>query len=144
MAPVKDLELLIQRLDPQPNPKVTKGIMYANGVKLGYTCEDPDRFLESGGEKIPGKTAIPRGRYRVIISFSNRFQRMMPEVLDVPQFTGVRIHGGNTVKDTEGCPLLGAELTPDGVRNCSAVNTHLMHMIGGALQEGGKCWLEVM
>ena len=139
-----NLELILQRLDPQPTPKVTKGVMYANGVKLGYTCEDQDRLLESGAEKVKGETAIPRGKYRVIISFSNRFQRMMPEVLDVPGFAGVRIHGGNTVKDTEGCPLLGMELTPTGVRNCSAVNTHLMHMLGETLQNGGKCWITVM
>lgn len=141
MGEGKDLELLIVR--KSGGEKYTKGEMFANGVHLGYTCEDEDRFLESGGVKVKGETAIPRGRYRVIISYSNRFARYMPEVLEVPQFTGVRIHGGNTVKDTEGCPLLGAQLTPDGVRDRAAVNTHLMHMIGDALQGGGKCWLEI-
>lgn len=138
---MNDLELLLTRT--VVGGKVTKGVMTANGVHLGYTCEDEDRLLESGGVKVPGETAIPRGKYRVILSYSNRFQRTMPEVLEVPGFEGIRIHGGNTVADTHGCPLLGAELTPDGVRNCSAVNTHLVRMIGETLQSGGKCWLEV-
>ncbi len=73
----------------------TIGGFYIDG-KWAYFClEDMDRRLEDRGVKIPGKTAIPRGKYKVTISWSNRFNRLMPHILDVPQFTGIRIHAGN-------------------------------------------------
>ena len=85
----------------------TIGGFYIDGHWAYYCLEDCDRKLESGGIKVPGKTAIPRGTYKVTISWSNRFKRLMPHILDVPQFTGVRIHAGNTPENTEGCPLIG-------------------------------------
>jgi len=87
----------------------TIGGFYINGVWYCYSLEDADRNLESGGVKIPKQTAIPRGNYKVIRDYSNRFQREMPHILNVPQFEGIRIHAGNTPVDTEGCILLGME-----------------------------------
>lgn len=58
-------------------------------------------------KKVYGETAIPYGTYRVIMSYSNAFKKNLPEVLEVPLYEGVRIHGGNTKKDTLGCLLLG-------------------------------------
>lgn len=71
-----------------------------------------DAFREVMGSpvadwKIPGQTAIPMGNYRVIINFSQRFQKHLPLLLDVPGFQGIRIHAGNTHEDTEGCILIG-------------------------------------
>lgn len=73
-----------------------------------YTIEDKDRNLESGGEKVYGETAIPRGIYKVKLTYSPRFKQILPEILDVPGFTGVRIHWGNKPEDTEGCIIVGA------------------------------------
>lgn len=121
----------------------TLGVMSIDGLFLGYTLEDEDRKLESGGEKVYGKTAIPRGRYEVVMSFSNRFQRVMPEVLGVPQFGGVRIHGGNTVEQTLGCPLLGAEVDGNAVRDCAGVNETLRRRLIQAGQRNERSWIEV-
>lgn len=72
-----------------------------------WTLEDKVRIL---GQKIAGQTAIPLGTYAVTIDMSIRFQCLMPHVLDVPGYDGIRIHKGNTEADTEGCILLGTYL----------------------------------
>jgi len=79
------------------------GDHHINGKFFSYTLEDEKRADEV---KIKHKTAIPVGVYKVVLSVSNRFKRLMPLILDVPMFEGVRIHGGNTSKDTSGCPLV--------------------------------------
>ena len=121
----------------------TLGTFCFAGKFLGYTCEDRDRHVEAGGTKIPGKTAIPRGYYRLTVSMSKRFGKLMPELLDVPQFSGVRIHGGNTEEDTEGCPLLGAIKTATGVRDCRDANAKLIKRIQAVEAAGDECWLTV-
>ena len=85
----------------------THGRLYVNNHFQCYTLEDKDRNLENGGQKIPGETAIPLGKYPVIVNYSNRFKRELPLLVNVPQFTGVRIHTGNSAVDTEGCILVG-------------------------------------
>lgn len=88
-------------------PATTLGKLTLDGFNLCYTLEDTDRKLESGGIKVKGKTAIPRGTYKVVLTYSNRFKRILPLLLNVPQFEGIRIHTGNTSEDTEGCILVG-------------------------------------
>jgi hypothetical protein len=95
--------------------KCTLGSLYIDGIFECFTLEDKDRHLESGGQKIPGETAIPKGRYQVIIDYSNRFQEMMPHILSVPDFEGIRIHPGNTDADTHGCILVGQVKSSDSV-----------------------------
>jgi len=85
------------------NDTYTVGRMYINDVYFCYTLEDKVRE----GTKVNGQTAIPNGTYSVIIDVSTRFGKQLPHILNVPNFTGVRIHSGNTSKDTEGCILLG-------------------------------------
>lgn len=119
------------------------GKLFVDGKLLGQSLEDQDRHLEDGGEKVYGETAIPRGRYKVQLSYSQRFKRIMPEVLDVPGFTGIRIHGGNTEEDTEGCPLLGAVRTQTGVAQCGGVNQRLINLIEAAEIRGEEVYLEI-
>ena len=64
----------------------TLGMLSIDGEPYCYTLEDTDRQLENGGAKVYGKTAIPRGRYRVTITHSQRFNRPLPLLHDVPQF----------------------------------------------------------
>lgn len=94
------MQLTLNRFDITDN--CTIGKILIDGKFFCYTLED--RVRES---KIPGITAIPRGNYRVIKSYSNRFKRDMLQLVDVPGFSGIRIHAGNTAKDTEGCILVG-------------------------------------
>ena len=120
------------------------GKLFVDKLFFGETLEDEDRYLETGEkEKVYGDTAIPRGRYRVTLTPSRRFQRIMPEIHNVPGFTGVRIHGGNTDHDTLGCPLLGQVRTADGIANCKGVNDRLYVTLQAAEQRGEEVWLEV-
>ena len=121
----------------------TLGSLFFAGKFIGFTCEDKDRHLESGGAKIYGETAIPRGYYRLTVSMSRRFGKLMPEIKDVPGFYGVRIHGGNSAVDSLGCPLLGAIKTTNGVRDCKDVNAKLIKLIQGVEAAGDECWLVV-
>ena len=85
----------------------TVGKFYIDGIYYCYSLEDKVRE----GAKVNGQTAIPTGTYPVIIDLSARFGKQLPHILGVPNFTGVRIHPGNTSKDTEGCILLGTSWT---------------------------------
>lgn len=80
----------------------TIGELLIDGVFECYTLEDVEREV-----KVKSETAIPKGTYKVIINQSNRFKRLLPLLLNVPNFEGVRIHSGNSNHDTEGCILVG-------------------------------------
>lgn len=80
----------------------TIGKMYVDGVYFCDTLEDTVR-----DSKIAGITAIPSGVYRVELTYSPKFKRDLPLICDVPHFTGIRIHRGNTPEDTSGCILVG-------------------------------------
>ncbi len=92
------------------NENFTLGELFIDSVHFCYTVEDKVRDV-----KIKAVTAIPYGRYKVILNMSNRFKKIMPLLLDVPFFEGVRIHSGNTSADTEGCIILGMARTENGV-----------------------------
>lgn len=98
------MELQIKRTDF--SEESTIGELSVNGVFECYTLEDKVRPV-----KIAGKTAIPSGRYEVIINFSQRFQKQLPLLMNVPNYEGVRIHSGNTAANTEGCILVGETKT---------------------------------
>ena len=76
-------------------------------VNNNYVCDTLEDKVRVDGEKVYAETAIPTGTYTLILSYSNRFKKVMPEILNVPNFSGIRIHCGNSSKDTEGCLLVG-------------------------------------
>lgn len=72
-----------------------------------YLCDTLEDRVRPEGEKVYGETAIPEGMYEVKLTHSPRFKKILPEILNVPNFSGIRIHTGNSSKDTEGCILVG-------------------------------------
>lgn len=97
-------------------PTETLGSLFINNKFFCYTLEDTDRQLRQThsadfikAHKLQAQTAIPSGEYSVVLSMSNRFKRLLPEVLNVTGFAGIRIHGGNTHLDSEGCILVAKQ-----------------------------------
>lgn len=88
----------------------TIGKLYINGVFFCYTLEDAVR---GDHIKVMGKTAILAMTYRVVLSLSTRFKKILPEILNVPYFVGIRMHGGNKHEDTEGCVVVAEKLIDD-------------------------------
>ena len=76
-------------------------------VNNNYVCDTLEDKVRVDGEKVYAETAIPTGTYTLVLSYSNRFKKVMPEILNVPNFSGIRIHCGNSSEDTEGCLLVG-------------------------------------
>ncbi len=86
----------------------TIGELYIDGKFQCYTLEDVEREV-----KIKNETAIPKGTYKIVITYSNRFKKQLPLLLNVPNFEGIRIHSGNTNHNTEGCILIGQTRSND-------------------------------
>ena len=100
------MKIQIKRLYKTENSTI--GELTIDGKFECYTLEDKEREV-----KIKCETAIPKGTYKVIINQSNRFKKLLPLVLNVPNFEGIRIHPGNTNHDTEGCILVGRTMSKD-------------------------------
>jgi hypothetical protein len=118
----------------------TLGRLFVDGAFVCFTCEDVER---PDGDKIHGQTAIPRGRYGVIVTRSARFGRDLPLLVNVPGFVGVRIHPGNTAADTEGCILPGLHRTASSVTDSRVAFAGLFDKIRCALDAGEEVELEV-
>jgi len=130
------MNLLLQR--HPSNDVCTTGDLYLDGRWLCYTLEDVVRE-----KKIKGQTAIPAGIYKVTVNWSGRFNRPLPLLLDVPQFSGVRIHAGNTASDTDGCILIGKELGKNAVYKSREACSDLFERIKVALNMNHEITIEI-
>lgn len=107
----------------------TIGKLYINDVFHCYVLEDAVRDV-----KIKNVTAIPKGTYEVAITFSNRFKQLMPLLLNVPNYEGVRIHWGNYSTDTEGCLLVGSTKAVNMVGNSRTQYAKLLAILSKAIK----------
>lgn len=138
------MELLVQR---RPSVKgATIGEMSIDGTKECMTLEDVVREIPGkpvSEWKVPGETAIPVGRYRLVVTRSNHFQKVLPELLNVPGYAGIRIHAGNKPEDTEGCLLVGEEAQENTITRSREAMVELMAAICMAIDGGEQVWIEI-
>lgn len=121
----------------------TIGKLYIDGEYFCDTIEDTDRGLSSDMSaseiakiKVHGKTAIPTGTYNVVVTWSPRFKKTMPLLENVPGFSGIRIHSGNSSSDTEGCILPGQNKVVGKVINSRVYTDNLYKAISDGLKTG--------
>jgi hypothetical protein len=131
--------------------KYTIGRLFLNQVHLCDTLEDKVRdlhdinhdgdFDDEGEGKIYGKTAIPCGRYKIIVNESRKLKRRLPLLLNVPGFEGIRIHGGRNETHTEGCILVGENLIKGQLVNYGYWDRRITELIDDAIQKGEKIFI---
>ena len=133
--------------------RYTIGKFYNENTFICNTLEDPIRelkdlnhdgdFDDPGEGKIYGDTAIPCGKYEVIIADSPTLKRRLPLLLDVPGFTGILIHAGRTYKNTKGCILVGENKRKGELINGPYFETTIRDMIETAIAKFEKVFLTV-
>lgn len=126
--------------------RIYKGAEYTIGrlsIDGKYFCDTLEDTVRAPGVKVRGKTAVPAGRYRVVLTESPRFKRILPLLVDVPNFEGVRIHPGNTAKDTEGCLLVGFNQVKGKVVASRATFQKLFEKLWAADRAGEEIWTEI-
>lgn len=128
----------------------TIGRLSLNGEFLCNTLEDTDRGLRKDMDedrvanlKRYGQTAIPTGKYKVILTFSPKFKRELPRLLDVPGFSGILLHRGNTHKDTLGCILVGENKAKGKVINSTKWEERIIELIRDAIDRGEKVFIKI-
>lgn len=104
--------------------KYTIGKLYIDGVYFCDTIEDIPREV-----KVMNETCIPKGLYKVIINMSNRFKRLMPLLLNVPGFEGIRIHNGINQDSTSGCIVVGKNTIVGKLTQSKEYFDNLFHIL---------------
>ncbi len=107
------------------------------------TLEPQWRDYKNGARKIMGRSAIPEGRYAVVITYSPKLEQWLPLLLNVPKFSGIRIHAGNTAEDTEGCILVGKNWEVGKVLDSRIWVHRLKKKIVEAKDRGEGVWIRV-
>jgi len=118
------------------NNDYTIGDLYIDDKWICNTIEDKDRTLYDSmseddikAKKVYGETAIPYGVYKVSITYSPKFKKMMPLIENVKGFSGIRIHSGNTAKDSLGCIIVGENKVKGKVINSRTTYAKLLSLI---------------
>lgn len=128
----------------------TIGNLYIDGTFFCNTLEDKNRDLNKNGKfdngeaKVYAETCIPFGTYGVKITFSPKFKRELPWLQNVPSFTGILIHRGNTAKDSAGCILVGENKAVGKVLNSTPYEEKLVKMMKEAITKGEKITIEIV
>lgn len=117
----------------------TTGKLYVDGKFECYSLEDVVRE-----QKVFGETAIPYGTYQVILDLSYRFKRILPHILDVPNFDGVRIHIGNSAENTRGCILVGMTRKQDWIGQSQIAFKFLMEKLEEAYDKKESITIEII
>lgn len=126
------MNIIVNRV--HKSDQYTIGKMYIDGHFFCDTLEDVIRDV-----KIPNETAIPSGEYKVVLTMSRTFKRVLPLLLGVDGFTGIRIHRGNDAGDTSGCILLGENKAKGKVLNSTQYEVKLIEkMITHLYNEFGE------
>lgn len=125
------------------NEKYTIGKFYIDEVYFCDTLEDTVRDLTKEN-KVYAQTAIPSGVYKVVVTMSNKFKRLLPLLLNVPYFTGIRIHRGNTANDSAGCILLGENKIKGKVINSSKYEIDLTNKLISAQNNKEEITIEII
>lgn len=142
------MKLTLKRINLNHN--YTSGELYIDNNYFCETLEDPNRDYNKNGifdneeKKIYGNTCIPYGIYEVKVSYSPKFKRYLPEILNVNSFTGIRIHRGNYVRDTSGCILVGEKVENGVLKNSTVYETQLTDIIRKVETKGEKVLLEIL
>ena len=139
------MELTLTRIAKRKD--YTIGRLSVDGTFFCNTLEPTWRDYEHGAYKIKGKSAIPEGRYAVVISYSPKFQKWLPLLLGGPEFNkrwqGIRIHAGNSAKDTQGCILVGENRTEGQVLDSNLWLHRLKRRITEAKSRDEAIWLTI-
>jgi len=134
------MNLILRRVEYGSN--FTVGRLYVSDVYECFTLEDVER---APGVKVHGATAIPAGTYPVIIDYSPHFGKDLPHIMDVPMFSEIRIHWGNTDLNTDGCILVGTTWAGgDFIGNSVKAFDHLLPQIETALKAGEKVFITIL
>jgi len=140
------MELILTRIAKKKEYTIGR-LSVEGGTPFCDTLEPTWRDYEHGAYKIKGRSAIPEGRYAVVISYSPKFKQWLPILLGGPEFnkkwSGIRIHAGNSVKDTEGCILVGENKEVGRVLNSRKWLYELKHRIVEAKDRGEAVWLTI-
>ena len=147
---MNDLLSLVQIVREDSIQDKTPGRFLCNGSFWAYSLED---LVRPKGQFVDDKTAIDFGRYELTMSYSNRFKMQMPLILNLQKASppilfhgvdvslcGLRIHGGNTAEDSEGCPMMGSRKVPFG--DCKKINADFRTWLTRSIKSQ-KVFLEI-
>lgn len=142
------MELRLERL--WPKAEYTVGRLFVDGKLFCNTLEDKVADVNRNGEfdgaerKVPGKTAIPYGTYKIFYGWSPRFGRNLPRLLNVTAFDGILIHPGNTAEDSAGCILVGRNTEVGRLTQSRLYSDELNKRIDIAQRRGEPITIEIV